>query len=226
MFFEMRYQRWSFIHFMKHFPYIGQHTLMISQWRRMSLMSSQITTNSTHDDVIKWKHFPRYWPFVRGIHRGQVNSPHKGQWRGALMFSLICVWIYGWVNNREAVDLRRYRAHYNITVMSLFSLVRKKTLMFPITSPSWGESTVYRWIPFTNCQLCGNRLQDIFIMGMLGILHTQSDYLIFPRGALRGKVHTCSPICRVSQRSVCIYSSFIHTLISYYVGRQTYTVCG
>ena len=44
-----------------------------------------------HDDVIKWKHFPRYWPFVRGIHRSPVNSPHKGQWRGALMFSLICV---------------------------------------------------------------------------------------------------------------------------------------
>ena len=43
-----------------------------------------------HDDVIKWKHFPRYWPFVRGIHRSPVNSPHKGQWRGTLMFSLIC----------------------------------------------------------------------------------------------------------------------------------------
>ena len=39
-----------------------------------------------HDDVIKWKHFPRYWPFVRGIHRSPVNSPHKGQWRGALMY--------------------------------------------------------------------------------------------------------------------------------------------
>ena len=39
-----------------------------------------------HDDVIKWKHLPRYWPFVRGIHRSPVNSPHKGQWRGALMF--------------------------------------------------------------------------------------------------------------------------------------------
>ena len=38
-----------------------------------------------HDDVIKWKHFPRYWPFVRGIHRSPVNSPHKGQWCGALM---------------------------------------------------------------------------------------------------------------------------------------------
>ena len=33
-----------------------------------------------HDGVIKWKHFPRYWPFVRGIHRSPVNSPHKGQW--------------------------------------------------------------------------------------------------------------------------------------------------
>ena len=34
-----------------------------------------------HDDVIKWKHIPRYWPFERGIHRSPVNSQHKGQWR-------------------------------------------------------------------------------------------------------------------------------------------------
>ena len=71
----------------------------------------------THDDVIKWKYFPRYWTFVRGIHRSPVNSPHKGQWRGALMFSLICVWINSWVNNREAGDLIHYRAHYDVTVM-------------------------------------------------------------------------------------------------------------
>ena len=71
-----------------------------------------------HDDVIKWKLCPRYWPFVRGIHRSPVNSPHKGQWRGALMFSLICVWINGWVNNRESGDLRRYPAHYDVTVMT------------------------------------------------------------------------------------------------------------
>ena len=70
-----------------------------------------------HDDVIKWKHFPRYWPFVRGIHHLLVNSPHKGQWRGALMFSLICVRKNDWVNNREAGDLRRYRAHYDVIVM-------------------------------------------------------------------------------------------------------------
>ena len=48
-------------------------------------------------DVIKWKHCPRYWPFVWGIHRSPVNSPHKGQWRGALIFSLICAWIHGYV---------------------------------------------------------------------------------------------------------------------------------
>ena len=66
--------------------------------------------NLPHDDVIKWKHFTRYWPFVRGIHWSPVNSPHKGQWRRALIFSLICAWINGWVNNGEAGDLRRHRS--------------------------------------------------------------------------------------------------------------------
>ena len=47
---------------------------------------------------MKWKHFPHYWPFVWGIHWSLVNSPDNGQWREALMFSLICVWTNGWVN--------------------------------------------------------------------------------------------------------------------------------
>ena len=46
-----------------------------------------------------------------------VNSPHKGQWRGALMFSLICAIITDWENNREAGDLRRHRGHYDVNVM-------------------------------------------------------------------------------------------------------------
>ena len=45
-----------------------------------------------HDDVIKWKHFPRPWTLMRRIHRSAVDSPHKGQWRRALIFSLICAW--------------------------------------------------------------------------------------------------------------------------------------
>ena len=70
-----------------------------------------------HDYVIKWKHFPRYWPFVRGIHRSPVNSPHKGQWRGALVFSLICARIKGWVNNSGDGYLIRHRAHYDVIAM-------------------------------------------------------------------------------------------------------------
>ena len=75
------------------------------------------TVSIDHDDVIKWKHFPHYWPFVRGIHQSPVNSPHKGQWRRALMFCLICAWKNGWVKNREAVDLRCHRTHYDVIVM-------------------------------------------------------------------------------------------------------------
>ena len=70
-----------------------------------------------HDDVIKWKHFPRNRAFVRWTHRLPVNSRHKGQWRGALMCPLICAWINRWVNNREAGDLRHRRAHYDVTIM-------------------------------------------------------------------------------------------------------------
>ena len=83
----------------------------------LTLFTWNILVLASYDDAIKWKHFPRYWPFVRGIHRSPVNSPHKGQWRGALMFSLIYALINCWVNNREAGDLRRYHAYYDVTVM-------------------------------------------------------------------------------------------------------------
>ena len=51
-----------------------------------------------------------------GIHWSPVNYPHKGQCRGALMVSLICAWINGWVNNGESGDLRCHRSHYDVTV--------------------------------------------------------------------------------------------------------------
>ena len=74
--------------------------------------------------VIKRKHLLRYSPFVRGIHRSPVNFPHKGQWRGALMFSLVFARINDWVNNREAGDLRRHRAHYDVTVMLVWHILK------------------------------------------------------------------------------------------------------
>ena len=75
-----------------------------------------------HDDVMKWIHFPRYWSFVWGIHRSAVNAPHKGRGRGALMFSLMCAWTSGWVNNTNVGDLRRHQAHYDVTVMSQWTM--------------------------------------------------------------------------------------------------------
>ena len=76
-------------------------------YRRRDPGADDQHVGANHDDVIKWKHFPRYWPFVWGIH----------QWRRALIFSLICVWKNGWENNRGAGDLRRYRSHYDVIVM-------------------------------------------------------------------------------------------------------------
>ena len=80
-----------------------------------------------HDDVIKWKHSPRNWPFVQGIHRSPVTSQHKGHWRGVLMFSLICTWINGWVKNKGAGDQRRHRPHYDVSVMCAASTAPAST---------------------------------------------------------------------------------------------------
>ena len=89
----------------KHTQVSQPHCLPLYFWSRI-------------DDVIKWKYFPRYWFFVREIHWSPVNSPHKGQWRRALLFSLICAWINGWVNNREAGNLRRHRVHCDVIAMN------------------------------------------------------------------------------------------------------------
>ena len=98
-----------------------------------------------------WRHQmekkSRYWPFVRGIRRLPMNSPHKGQWRGALMFSLICVWTNGWANNRDAGDLRRHRAHYDVLVMwtSCSSSQRfNKPLQWDETSGTFDWNS-YKW---------------------------------------------------------------------------------
>ena len=80
------------------------------------------TDNAVHDHVIhghviKWPHFLRYWSLVRGNHRLPVNSNTKASDADLWMFSLIWALINGWVNNREAGDLRRHRAHYGVSIM-------------------------------------------------------------------------------------------------------------
>ena len=72
------------------------------------------------------------------------DSPHKGQWRGALIFSLICVWINGWVNNREAGDLRHHRAYYDVTVMITSNTLQHVSLL----TTTWLISPWTKWPPF------------------------------------------------------------------------------
>ena len=72
-----------------------------------------------------WKHFSSYWPFVQGIHWSPVNSPHKVQWCGATMFSLICIWTSSWVNNRDACFETLSRSlwrHCNVGAANVWSM--------------------------------------------------------------------------------------------------------
>ena len=99
-----------------------------------------------------------------------VNSPHKGQWRGALMFSFICVWINGWANNREAGDLRRYRAHYDVIVMgfvNLSSTPAQRTAVFS------GHASSCRELVDIGATVSGR--YSILVMGEAGLSkHTYS----------------------------------------------------
>ena len=68
-----------------------------------------------------WRHQMETFSVLLAICEGNSavpgEFPSQGQWREALMFSLLCVWINDWVNNLEAGDLRRYLAHYDVTLM-------------------------------------------------------------------------------------------------------------
>ena len=115
----------------RHWPLLGESTgdqwpfrLGFDQANHCLLRLPGDHDYTLHDNVIKWKHFPRYWPFVRGTHRSPVNSPHKGQWHGALIFFLICTWTNDWANNRDAGDLRRHCADYDVTTMHYHNKIR------------------------------------------------------------------------------------------------------
>ena len=132
-----------------------------------------------HDDVIKWKHFPRYCPFVRGIHRSLVNSPHKGQWRGALMFSLTCTRVNGWVNNGEAGDLRRKRARYDVTLMCWPA---KVNILIP-------EDTSFQWVNSLRpsdiiWRQSGSRLVQLMVWCLTTPSHYQNQHWLIIKGVV------------------------------------------
>ena len=88
-----------------------------------------------------------------GIHRSPV--PSQGQWRGILMFSLICAWINGWVNNRDAGDLRRHRAHHDVTVM-LFSVSKRRHVGSLSLGHHWSLMTDHKNMHLLRCRAYGH----------------------------------------------------------------------
>ena len=73
-------------------------------------------------------------------HHMETFSTLLGIYAGTLMFSLICAWMNGWVNNREAGDLKRHRAHYYVIVM-----------IYPVSIKLYFN---------TGCGIKGNRAQS------------------------------------------------------------------
>ena len=104
----------------------SKRQLMYFNQKYMGLNMVIIIAVFEHDDIIKWKHFPRYLPSVMEIRRSPVDSPHKGQWCGALMFSFMCSWTKGSTNSPNATDLRRHSAHCVIIVMKLCQFANPK----------------------------------------------------------------------------------------------------
>ena len=111
----------------------------------MFLRFLYISVPVSHDDVIKWEHFPRYWPFVWGIDRSPVNSLHKGQWREALMFSLICALnkrlskhAWGWWLGTPSGPLWR---HCNVVVSLPLSII----IMVELALFVWNVCSLSIW---------------------------------------------------------------------------------
>ena len=88
----------------------------MATWYCNKKLTSHFRPMTVHDDVIKWMHFPRYWPFVRGPVTDEFPSLRPVT--RSFDVSLICSWTNVWINNRDADDLRRNRAHCDVTVIS------------------------------------------------------------------------------------------------------------
>ena len=102
-----------------------------------------------------WRHQMETFSALLALCAGwPVNSPRKGQWRGVLMFSLICAWINDWVNNREAGDVRRHRAHYNVIVMRGMGIAQQElrsciisTFEHRMLNPAGLVGVFVKWLP-------------------------------------------------------------------------------
>ena len=127
------------------FPAVLNHNVPAVLPEMTLIAKTRIFDSYTHS---WWRHqkeiFSALLALCAGIDRSPVNSPHKGQWRGALILFLMGAWIHGWVNNREDADLRRHRAHHDVTGCNKRkAIVEIESLLYPLIlwnlmqSPLW-----------------------------------------------------------------------------------------
>ena len=124
---------------------------------------------TSHDDVIKGNIF-----CITGSLCGPlVNSPHKDQQHGALMFPFICAWTNTWANNGNAGDLKCHHAHYYVTVMSCFKILKTDTTWlvfygFIIYFVFWMQdhAMLDHWLGFLNLLF-----DNIFVMEIYDIMN-------------------------------------------------------
>ena len=129
-------------------------------WQKQAKDITRFTTWSKQ--ISWWRHqmviFSAFLALCAGNSPVTGEFPSQGQWRGALMLSLIYAWINGWVNNREAGDLRRHRAHYDVTVMSgLHRTVKQFEHMRPTNNSVLISSNQCKW-KWENLQTGGNMI--------------------------------------------------------------------
>ena len=118
-----------------------------AHWGNMTIALVRVATELAEKDswTFPWL-FPNTWwrrqmetfsallALCEGNSLSPVNSPHKGQWCEALIFSLICAWTNSWANNRDAGDLRPHHAHSDVSVMC--------PAQNPVTLPTYSQ----RWL--------------------------------------------------------------------------------
>ena len=174
----------------------------LSTWGNIGKCQEEVLMQ--HGDVIKWKHLPRYWPFVPGIHWSLVNFPHKGQWWRVLMFSLICAWTNGWADHRYAGDLRRHRAFYDITVMFPCPDVTMVSFCVAESQPKWTSTPL-----LSQTGLCPKWILTP-LLSQTGLCPKWTSALLLSETGICPK-WTSTPL--LSQTGICpIFTSAISTL--------------
>ena len=150
-----------------------------------------------------------------------MNLPHKGQWRGALMVSLICAWINGWVNNRETGELKRHSTHYDVIVMQRLNGWTLSSTVTAVTIAGWRHHRAIDghlcrnlwWMPLATYRDNNVELWWIYMMDKRDFRQSASIATPFHR-----KIR-CQMNIFIDSLWVTIYWHLTHWLV--YVGQAT-----